>query len=81
MIRALLATATVATIGAVGHRLYRSGKLDGALGRVGSQLLPFRPPALEKAYAGANASRPAPAHPWPIDPQSLGKNAPGPDAG
>lgn len=81
MIRALLATATVAAIATFGHRLYRTGKLDGVLGGVASRIIPRRPPSLEKAYAGTNASRPAPAHPWPVDPQSLSKSAPGPDGG
>lgn len=80
MIRALLATAATAAVSSAAYYLYRSGKLDGAIDRVGRQLGLRRPPSLDSAYSGANASRPAPAHPWPVDPQSLGKSAPAPDA-
>jgi hypothetical protein len=80
MIRALIATAATAAASVAGYRLYKSGKLDGPIDRIGRRLGLRRPPSLDSAYSGANASRPAPAHPWPVDPQSLGKNAPVPDA-
>lgn len=60
MIRALLATATVAAIATFGHRLYRSDTLDDAIGRVGDKLGLRRAPAPEKALARVKASRPSP---------------------
>ncbi|MBO9580516.1 MAG: hypothetical protein J7498_06460 [Sphingobium sp.] len=65
MIRALIATAATAAVSSAAWYLYKSGKLDGLIGGFA------RPPALDEAYRGANASKPAPAHPWPIDRKSL----------
>jgi hypothetical protein len=84
MIRALIKAAAVAAVSSYAYRFYRSGRLAGLIGdladRLDPRLAPGAAPALEGAYSGANASRPAPAHPWPVDRQSLGKGAPVPDA-
>ena len=81
MIKALLKAAIVAAASKTVYDLYKSGKLDGPIGligqigdRIGPRLGFGRPPALDSAYEGTNASRPAPAHPWPVDKKALGKD-------
>jgi len=75
MIRALIATAATAAVSSAAWYLYKSGKLDGALNSIGARIGPAlgfaRPPALDEAYRGTNASKPAPAHPWPVDKKPL----------
>ncbi|HEY1125472.1 MAG TPA: hypothetical protein VGE65_07545 [Sphingobium sp.] len=71
MLRALLATAATAAVSSAAYYLYKSGKLDGPIDSAARRLGLRRPPALDAAYSGANASRPAPAHPWPVDPLAL----------
>lgn len=71
MIRALIATAATAAVSSAAWYLYKSGKLDGLVSGLGNQFWLRRAPALDEAYRGANASKPAPAHPWPVDKKSL----------
>lgn len=71
MIRALIATAATAAVSSAAWYLYKSGKLDGPIDSAARRLGLKRPPALDEAYRGTNASMPAPAHPWPIDKKSL----------
>ncbi len=87
MLKALLATAATAAASAVAYRLYKSGRLDSLIEHFGPQLrdqlagLGLRtPPSLDSAFTGANASKPAPAHPWPVDKNALGSNIATPDA-
>ena len=74
MIKALLKAAVVAAASKTVYDLYKSGKLDGPIDMLARRLGLRRPPTLDSAYTGAHASQPAPAHPWPVDPLSLGKD-------
>lgn len=85
MIRALLKAAAVAAVSSAAYKIYKFGKLDGLIDEAGRRIGPAlglrRTPALDSGYSGPNASRPAPAHPWPVDKRSLVTNAAVPDAG
>ena len=63
MIRALLKAAAVAGVSSAAYKIYKSGKLDGLIDEAGRRIGPAlglrRTPALDSAYTGANASRPA----------------------
>ena len=87
MFKTLFATAATAAASAVAYRLYKSGKLDNLIDhfapQIRDQLASFglrTPSALDTAYQGANASQPAPAHPWPVDPLALDQGKGTPDA-
>jgi hypothetical protein len=69
MIRILLATATTAAVSAFAYRAWRSGKLDATIERFFGPAQPAF--ALDQATEPANVSKPAPAHPWPIDKRAL----------
>lgn len=80
MIRALIKTAAVAALSSVAYRAWKSGKLDHLIAHFAPGTNDRSAPALDSAYSGDNASKPAEPHPWPVDKKSLGKNAPAPDA-
>jgi hypothetical protein len=71
MIRTLLAAGTTAAIAGFAYRAWKSGRLETAIDRFFAA--PDQPYALAHANDPANVSRPAPAHPWPVDPLSLPK--------
>lgn len=76
MIRGLIVAAATAAVSGAIYRAFQQGRFDGLIAR----LAPGKAPPLALAYEGANASRPAPAHPWPVDPRSIAQDSETPDA-
>ncbi len=72
MIRGLIVAAATAAVSGAVYRAFQQGRFDGLIAR----LTPAsKAPPLALAYQGANVSRPAPAHPWPVDPRSIARGS------